>query len=123
MSPDEKYASFLRQGRFMLQRCKVDGGHVFYPRVLCPRCGSTELEWAEVSGKGSVYSTTTVRRKPEEGGDYNIVLVDLDEGPRMLSRVEDVSPSNVRIGMPVVARIEGGDERPLLVFVPAEHEA
>ncbi len=93
---------------------------MFYPRVLCPRCGSAELEWSEVSGDGTVYSTTIVRRKSDDGGDYNIALVDLAEGPRMISRVEGAPPQNVQIGMSVKARIDGGGEAPLVVFTATE---
>jgi hypothetical protein len=49
-----------------------------------------------------------VRRKPADGGDYNVCLVDLAEGPRMLSRVAGVAPEEVRIGMAVKARIADG---------------
>lgn len=120
IGPDQHFIGYLRQGKFMLQRCRADGTYIFYPRVLCPHCGSRELEWAEVSGKGMVYSTTVVRRKAEDGGDYNIALVDLAEGPRMMSRVEGIGPHDVRIGMSVIARIDSGGEGPVVVFSPAE---
>ena len=120
MGPDQQFIAYLRQDKFMLQRCGVDGTYLFYPRVLCPHCGSRELEWTKVSGRGTVYSTTVVRRKAEDGGDYNIALVDLAEGPRMMSRVEGIDPHDVRIGMLVSARIDSGDESPLVVFSPVE---
>jgi len=120
MSPDQQFAAFLREGRFMLQRCAIDGRHWFYPRVLCPHCGSSQFEWSQVSGDGTVYSTTIVRRKAEEGGDHNVALVDLDEGPRMMSRVDGIAPDAVKIGMRVRARIGGNAEAPLIVFIPAE---
>jgi uncharacterized protein len=104
----------------MLQRCRLDGKFLFYPRVLCPHCGSKDLEWAEASGEGTVYSTTVVRREPEAGGDYNVVLVDLSDGPRMMSRIEEIAPEAVRIGMPVRARIVRDGERPLVIFTPSE---
>jgi uncharacterized OB-fold protein len=120
MSPDQQFSAFLKEGKFMLQRCLADGRYWFYPRILCPHCGSSELEWSEVSGDGTVYSTTIVRRKPEEGGDHNVALVDLDEGPRMMSRVDGIALDAVRIGMRVKARIAGNAETPLIVFTPAE---
>jgi len=88
---------------------------VFYPRVLCPHCGGEHLDWVAPSGRGTVYSTTIVRRKPADGGDYNVCLVDLAEGPRMLSRVVTVSPDQVKIGMTVAARITDG----IVEFTPA----
>ena len=103
--PEKQYLDKLAAGRFEIQRCSACGKHVFYPRVLCPHCGSDRLDWVAPSGRGTVYSTTIVRRKPADGGDYNIVLVDLEEGVRLLSRIAGVAPEQVRIGMAVRARI------------------
>jgi uncharacterized OB-fold protein len=83
--------------------------------VICPHCGSDQLGWVAPSGRGTVYSTTIVRRKPADGGDYNIVLVDLEEGVRLLSRVAGIPPDQVRIGMAVRARIADS----LVEFTPA----
>lgn len=116
--PDEAFAAHLEQGRFMLQRCQCCESYVFYPRVLCPKCGQPRLQWEIASGLATVYSVTTVRRKPEKGGDYNVVLVDLDEGPRMMSRIDAVLPEDVRIGMRVKAKIVLGGDGNLIVFTP-----
>jgi uncharacterized protein len=118
-APDKHFRDSLRSGKFRLQRCAACQKHVFFPRVLCPYCGDVELEWRDVSGQGTVYSTTVVRRKPDEGGDFNIVLVDLAEGPRLMSRVEGVAPTAVKIGMAVQARIDRAGQDAFLVFVPA----
>ncbi|MGE0742383.1 MAG: Zn-ribbon domain-containing OB-fold protein [Hyphomonadaceae bacterium] len=114
--PDEQFRAFLREGRFMLQRARSDGRYVFYPRVAAPGDGAA-LDWVEASGNGRVYSTTVVRKKPPEPS-YNVALIDLAEGPRMMSRVEGVAPEDVKIGMAVRARIVDGDE-PFIVFEPA----
>lgn len=106
--PEKIYQDKLAQGVFEIQRCTVCNKHVFYPRVLCPHCGGDQLEWMAPSGRGTVYSTTVVRRKEADGGDYNVALIDLDEGPRMMSRVVTVQPSAVRIGMAVQARVTDG---------------
>ena len=113
--PEKRYFDALAAGRFEIQKCAACARHVFYPRVLCPHCGSERLDWVAPSGRGTVYSTTIVRRKPADGGDYNVCLVDLVEGPRMLSRVAGVAPGEVRIGMAVKARIAEG----LVEFTPA----
>lgn len=113
--PEKRYLDALAQGRFEIQRCDACAKHVFYPRVLCPHCGSTRLGWVAPSGRGTVYSTTVVRRKPADGGDYNVCLVDLDEGVRMMSRVVAIPPQDVSIGMAVQARIADG----LVEFTPA----
>ena len=117
MHPDADYRRHLAAGRFMLQRSRGSGAFVFYPRVAEPGSGATDLEWVEASGRGSVYSTTTVRCKPP-AADYNVVLIDLAEGPRMMSRVVGIAPDAVAIGMPVVAKIVVEGDTPLVVFVP-----
>jgi len=90
----------------------------YFPRTVCPHCGQGELRWLPVSGHGVVYSTTIVRQRPERGGDYNISLIDLDEGVRMMSRVEGIPPQQVRIGMRVEALISKGEGAPLVLFRP-----
>ena len=117
---ERHYFTALSNGEFIIQRCQQCNKSVFFPRMLCPHCGSPDLQWFTPSGMGTIYSTTTVRRKPEHGGDYNVALVDLDEGPRMMSRVDAVPPDEVRIGMRVRARILETDEGNLVVFNPLE---
>ena len=114
--PDWLYRQALSEGRFVIQRCASCGTCIHYPRLLCTACGSDALETVEASGSGTVYSTSVIRRRPERGGDYNIALVDLDEGPRLMSRVEGLAPDEVTIGMRVKARIADAGDAPLLVF-------
>ena len=113
--PEKRYLDALAAGRFEIQQCAACARHVFHPRVLCPHCGGRRLDWVAASGRGIVYSTTVVRRKPADGGDYNVCLVDLAEGVRMMSRVVSVAPQEVKIGMAVTARIAEG----LVEFTPA----
>jgi uncharacterized OB-fold protein len=114
--PDDIWRSALAEGRFILQHCKQCSACRFSPALVCATCGSSELAWQEASGQGTVYSTTTVR---EREGSYDVSLVDLAEGARMMSRVEGVDPQQVRIGMKVVARIVQEPE-PVVVFTPVE---
>ena len=88
---------------------------LFYPRVAEPVTGARDLEWVEASGRGTVHATTVVRAKPPQQ-PYNVALVDLEEGPRVMSRVEGIAPEAVRIGMKVQARIGKQDERDILLF-------
>jgi uncharacterized OB-fold protein len=118
--PDAVYRANLAAGKLAVQLCTACGDKaVFPPRAICPHCGSTELGWHAASGGGTVYSTTVVRDRPENGGDRNIALIDLAEGARLMSRVEGLPPDQVRIGMKVKARIARTDAGPLLVFDPA----
>lgn len=118
--PDQQFRDFLADGKFMLQRSSGSGAYVFYPRVIEPGTGNADLEWVEASGDGTVYSSTVVRQRPEKGGAYNVCLVDLAEGPRMMGRVVDIAPEDVRIGMKVRARIDDIGGTPAVTFVPAE---
>jgi uncharacterized OB-fold protein len=77
-----------------------------------------------MSGQGQVYSTTIVRRRPDRGGDYNVAIIELVEGARMMSRVEGIAPEKVKIGMDVIAKIIGSpEEEPMIVFVPQVRSA
>lgn len=116
MGPEEQFRSYLAEGRFMLQRSASTGAHVFYPRPFIPGTGETDLEWVEASGEGVVYSTTVNRRSPEKGGTFNLALIDMAEGVRMLSRVVGTAPEDVRIGMTVRARIEDLNGGPAVVW-------
>lgn len=118
--PDLVFRTHLAEGRFVIQRCEACQAHVFYPRALCPYCGSANLTTIPASGRGVVYSTSVNRRRPEAGGPINIALVELDEGPRLMTRVEDVAPDAVRIGMAVSARVRVADGAPILVFIPED---
>lgn len=120
--PDAQFAAGLERGELALQSCGACGRQVFPPRAACPHCGSDRLAFRAVSGRGTVYSTTVVRRKPEEGGDYNLALIDLEEGARLMSRVEGIAPEKVAIGQKVAARIApkaGPKGEDLVLFDPA----
>ena len=117
--PEQDYLRFLSEGRFMIQRSRSSGRYVFYPRVAEPRTGATDLEWVEASGLGTVYATSVMRQRPP-AASYNVALIDLAEGPRMMSRVEGIAPEAVRIGMRVKARVTRDGDVPIVVFDPAE---
>lgn len=120
-SPQKAYQALLGAGQFRIQKCAACGRHVFHPRLVCPHCGDgSALHWIEPSGLGCVHSTTIVRRKQEDGGDYNVALIDLDEGVRMMSRVDGVEPSAIRIGQRVRAGIVEENGAAVVVFRLAE---
>ena len=119
-SPLKTYIDHLERGELAYQFSLEAGKAVFYPRVICPFTGSERLEWRVSQGLGTVYATTVVH--PQEGAPYNVALIDCDEGFRLMSRVEDIAPEQVRIGQRVRFRVHrpGGEEAPCPVFVPAE---
>jgi uncharacterized protein len=119
VKPDKEFAAFLAEGRFMIQRSRSSGRYVFYPRVAEPRTGARDLEWVEASGGGTVYAVTVVRNRPPDA-DHNVALVDLDEGQRMMSRIDGLPVGQARIGLKVKARIVTEDGAPFVVFVPRD---
>lgn len=106
----------LSQGKFLIQRCNACAQHIYFPREICPHCGAPDPAWVTPSGHGTVYAVTTVRRKTDAGGDYNVSLIDLDEGVRLMSRVTPQPFDAVRIGMRVRARVQVTDGLGLIVF-------
>ena len=111
VGPEARFRAFLAEGQFMIQRSRSTGRHVFYPRVAVPGTGETDLEWVAPSGLGTVYALTVNRSRE---GAYNVAIVELDEGPRMLSRVDGVE--SVPIGTRVRARITPIEGAPQVVF-------
>lgn len=118
-SPHATYVAHLAKGELAYQWSAEAGRAVFYPRLVCPYTGSTRLEWRVSKGLGTVYSTTTVH--PVEDKPYNVALIDVDEGFRLMSRVEGIASDDVNIGMRVAFRVHApaGDSEPIPVFGPA----
>jgi len=116
--PEQQFEAFLAEGKFKLLRSRESGRCFWFPRVVEPGTGCIDLEWVDASGDGTVYTTTVIRQKPPTP-DYNLALIDLAEGPRMMSRVEGIAPEAVRIGMRVRAKVVKDGERHLVVFQPA----
>jgi uncharacterized protein len=119
-SPLNRYLAHLEKGELAYQYSPEAGKAVFYPRLLCPFTGSANLEWRISKGTGTVHATTVVH--PTKGAPFNVALIDCDEGFRLMSRVEDIDPIEVKIGQRVRFRVHrpGGDDAPYPVFVPAE---
>ena len=113
-APAEVYRRYLEEGKLGFQRCRDCSSAVFYPRVLCPFCGGASLIWETSGGRGRVYATTAVYRRDAE--PYNVALVDLEEGFRMMSRVEGVPAEEVEVGMEVTFATRAGDDGPVAVF-------
>jgi uncharacterized OB-fold protein len=113
----------LREGRVMLQRC-AGCERLRYPAARhCPHCLSDAADWVAVSGRGHVYSFTIVHQVYQAAFEadvpYNVVIVQLDEGPRIISNLVACSNDDIRIGMSVEAEFsELSDERTLLKFRP-----
>jgi uncharacterized protein len=118
VSPLGTYYEHCKKGELAYQVNRDDGKAVFYPRAVAPG-GGTNLEWRVSKGLGTVYSTTVMHYRNEP--PLNLALIDLDEGFRLMSRVEDVDPVQVKIGMRVKVRMHPGNEKqpPYPVFTSA----
>jgi uncharacterized protein len=96
----------------LVQRCTTCGGHQLYPRPFCVRCQG-EVEWVRASGRGTVHSIVTVHLQPLPGLEppYDVALVELDEGPRLLANPE---PGTCAIGDRVQLTWQERDDLPPL---------
>lgn len=113
-----------REQRFLLPWCTGCDTAIWYPRLTCPRCLGSVIEWREASGRATVHACS-IHWKPgagrtEDDGPYVVALVDLAEGVRLMSNVVECAPTDVVVGMPVVLVWEPlSDGRYLPVFRPA----
>lgn len=105
-----EFWDYTLQDCLMLRTCNSCGLLMYYPRVLCTSCMSTDLGWTKSSGKGTVYAFSIVHRAPNEAFKsdvpYIIAIIELDEGPRMLSNIIDCPPDQSFINMPVVVSFD-----------------
>jgi len=109
--------------RLTIQRCQDCQTHIFFPRGNCTSCFSDRLEWIEASGEGVIYSYTIARRPAgpafKEDTPYAIALIDLKEGPRMLSNIVTEDIESIKIGQKVhVIFDDVTEEITLPKFVP-----
>lgn len=102
------------RGEFLGKRCTDCAKFHWYPRCMCPFCGSSQTEWTPLSGKGRLYAFSTLRRAEPP---YTVAYVELAEGPRMLTRLVNVDLASLQIGMPVQVAFERtGEGRKIPVF-------
>lgn len=112
----EPYWQAAREGRLLLKLCRACGKSHYYPRPLCPFCMSSDTEWREASGQGSIYSWSVERRATPP---YAIAFVALAEGPTLLTNIVDCNLDALAIGQQVTLAFETRDEQPVPVFRPA----
>jgi uncharacterized OB-fold protein len=115
----------LKGHQLTAQRCKACSAYFnFPPQALCAKCLSSDNEWVPVSGKGTIYSFVTYHRawhpSYQDKVPYNVSLVDLEEGPRLVSNVVEIPPEDVKVGMSVEVIYEDHEEYTLPKFRPAK---
>jgi len=118
-SEDAPFWQAAAEDRLMLPRCLACGAFIWYPRVFCPDCHKSGVEWVPASGRGTIYSFTVNQRAAgawAEFSPYVIAYVELDEGPRVLTNIVGVDPEEVRIGDAVTAIFEPAGTTKVLRF-------
>jgi len=115
----------MREEKLMLQKCSDCAKFIFYPRIVCPHCFSDNLEWAQSSGKGTVYSYTVVENNApsffQDEMPFVVALIRLQEGVQMMSNIVSCEPSEVYCDMPVeVTFNKVSEEFTLPKFRPAK---
>jgi uncharacterized OB-fold protein len=113
-----------RGHRLLIQRCPDCGRWQYYPRPFCASCWSEAVEWAEASGRAILYTFSIVRRNDlppfDQRVPYVAAVVDLEEGPRMITEVVDCAHDAVQIGMALEVTFRDlTDEVTIPVFKPA----
>ncbi|WAL96147.1 Zn-ribbon domain-containing OB-fold protein [Streptomyces sp. Je 1-369] len=122
------YWDAAAEGRLLVRRCGACGAAHHYPREFCPRCWSEDVSWEEASGRATLYTWSVVHRNdlPPFGSrvPYVAAVVDLAEGPRMMTEVVDCEHGELRIGMPVCVTFreaaEGVEGVAVALFRPAD---
>jgi uncharacterized OB-fold protein len=108
------YWEGCREGKLLIQRCTACGKHQFYPRNICTACTDGDLEWVASSGRGAIRSFTVIRhpvsRAYADEVPYALALVQLEEGPTMMSSLLDCDPDTVETGAAVEVAFEQWSE-------------
>jgi hypothetical protein len=126
------YWNAAREGRLLIAKCESCGQVHHYPRPFCPHCWSEDVAPVQANGTGTLYTFSTVHVNDlapfKERLPYVAAIVELDEGPRLMTTIEGVEPDRLRIGMTVTATFHPVDdtdpESPYLtVFTPSEESS
>ncbi len=122
----DEYWNKAKEGELWLRNCNSCGNPYFYPRDISPCCFSKDTSWIKASGKASLYTYAIVHRAPHPGfaqdAPFVVAIVDLEEGPRMPTNIviDDPTPENLQIGMPLEVIFEDISEKIALPkFKPA----
>ena len=122
----EPFWEAARRGRLLVRRCRACGRAHFYPRPFCPTCWSDQVDWEEASGRATLYTWSVVHQNDlppfAERVPYVAAVVDLEEGPKMMTNVVDCPFDDLRVGMSLEVTFRAETEEislPLFRPVPA----
>ena len=100
-----EFYAYCAAGELRFQRCRACSTWRHPPRVRCAHCGSDDVEWALASGRGHVYSWTITHRPIDPGFadelPYAVLVVEMEEGPRLIGNLRDLAPAELTIGLDV----------------------
>ena len=110
--------------RLLVRHCLDCGEYSYYPRPFCPKCWSEHVEWYQASGKATLYTWSVIYSNDmppfKDRVPYVAAVVDLEEGPRMMTNVIDTPFDDLRVGMDLAVRFMPiSDDFTIPVFVPA----
>jgi uncharacterized OB-fold protein len=122
MEPARPFFEGAAAGKLMVQHCPNCSNYTFYAHYMCPTCQHS-LDWVQAAGTGTVYTFTVVYQNSvpyfANKVPYVYAVVQLDEGPRLVTNIEGVDPAKVTCDMPVKATFEDiGDGMAIPIFVP-----
>ena len=126
-TPDDHTQAFwdaARRGTLLIKRCSACGRAHYYPRPFCPYCWSLEVSWETAGGGGTLYTYSVVHQNDlppiNERVPYVAAVVELDEGPRMMTNIVDCDIDALRVGMAVEVHFRViSDDVAIPVFRPA----
>lgn len=125
-TPDEStdfYWAAAQEGKLLIKSCRDCGRSHAYPRPFCPYCWSEAVDWVEASGRATLYAFSIVRQNDlppfRDWVPYVAAVVDLEEGPRMMTNVVDCPVEDARIGMALELTIRQAEDVAVPVFRPA----
>jgi uncharacterized OB-fold protein len=113
-----------KEGRLLIRHCETCGAYSYYPRPFCPKCWSEQVSWHEASGEASLYTWSVIYANDmapfRDRVPYVAAIVDLAEGPRMMTNVVECPFEDLAVGMALRVIFQPiSDKFTIPVFVPA----
>jgi hypothetical protein len=108
-----EFWSGAAEGKLMLRTCNDCNKAHWYPRAVCPLCGSTSLQWAQASGRGKIYAFSPARRATPT---YTLAYVTLDEGPSLMTNIVNAEPESLEVDQQVQVTFKAADEGRMMPF-------
>ena len=119
----QEFWDAARRGVLRIKHCNACGANHYYPRPFCPKCWSTDVNWFDAAGTGTLYTYSVVHSNDlpafRDRVPYVVAIVDLDEGPRMETNIVDCPLDELRVGMRVTVAFEDEGDIVLPRFRPA----